>query len=54
MIRIYYLFPVIVFLCILAAICMGNQSEKEIENTQNSRVETFQTASYVWEESNNK
>ncbi|WP_406843405.1 hypothetical protein [Flavobacterium soyae] len=53
MIRVYYLFPVIVFFCIMVAIYMENQSEKEIEETQNSRIETLQTASSVWEENNN-
>lgn len=53
MIRVYYLFPVIVFLCLLTAIYRKNQSEKEIKETQNSRVETVQKVSSAAEETNN-
>ena len=53
MMRVYYLFPVIVFLCIMAAIYWENQYEKPAKNAQDNKIETMQRASSVWKTSNN-
>ncbi|MNY78169.1 hypothetical protein D3C86_2183170 [compost metagenome] len=53
MMRVCYLFPVIVFLCVMAAIYWENEYEKPVRSIQDNKIQTVQTASSAWEASNN-